>query len=247
MKLELLWHLGVGDAIVCRALFRHFISKVRPTEVCVPATTATEDTVRELFTWDAPHGVGVQVRVVGGSEELHRKPYWDVSFRVTVGAACPKFVYPRWDWSFYDQCGVDPAERFRVWQDMNDLPPNVWDEKRNQRAFLLRQRRRGRKLAVFHETREKRIPNAVRMQYAGRLDWKVVNVSPELGPSLLSWIPVLVDAEAIHMVDSGPCNLANSLPLKPGCNFVIYGQRTPPPSMLNPNTNPQLVYGTWKP
>lgn len=246
MKLEIRWHLGTGDAIIYRGLFKHLLKRFDPSEVCVPATAASVGTVQHLFGHEAK-GRQLRIRLVDAPEELYRAPFWPDSFKVTVGAAAPGFVYPRWDWSFYEQSGVDPAERFLAWQDMNDLPADVWDKKHNQKAFLTAQRRTGRKLVVFHTTREKRIPQAARMQYAGRLDWKVVEVTPLLGPSLLSWIPIFVDADAIHMVDSGPVNLANSLPLKPGCKLTIYGQKTPPPSMLNPGNQTEVIYGSWKP
>jgi len=53
-------------------------------------------------------------------------------------------------------------------------------------------------------------------------------------------------AEELHLVDSGPANLANSLYLRARLN--IYAQNTPPPTMLNPENQTSVHYiGTYRP
>ena len=243
MKLEIRWHPRIGDAIVQRGIFQHYLRLFNPSQVVVPATPEAFATVWHLYGHDARNAnVALHIREVSidpREHDYYREPYWEDSVKVTIGAACPTFDYSLWDQSFYDQAGVDVKERFTPYANPEeDLPAEVLSDKaqHNQRAYLLKQRRPGRKLALFHETRFKRLPAEVRARYSGRMDWKCLDVSPILGSSILYWAPVMLDATVMHMVDSGPANLANSLTFG-DCETVIYAQDTPPPTLLKAGAN----------
>jgi len=245
MKLEIKGHVGVGDLIVQCGIFDALLERYQPKAVCIPCSQEGLLTARHLlFPIAEKRGVKkVHIRTVpslADVDRIHRSNYWQDSKVVKIGVSAPAFEYRRWDASFYFQAGLNLSDRFTRFS----LPGDVWDPKSNPIwSYLLR--RGKQKLILFHEVgaRSKRLPAAVWERFRNKSgDWLLSIVSHG---SLLWWAPIMREADELHLVDSAPANLANSIKLK-GC-LNIYAMNTPPPSNLNPENQTLVHYvGNWR-
>ena len=94
------WHLGLGDAIVCNAIVRHF---AKDDIVTIPVYAKNLASVGQMFS-DIK---SLSVLVVDGDN--YQVPS-DARI-VSLGYFGRNFNPERWDESMYLQCGLDPALR----------------------------------------------------------------------------------------------------------------------------------------
>lgn len=185
-KLFVFPHLEMGDALVCNGLCRTLAASGRQIVWLARATYVFA--VRRMFA-DLPN---VQVLAALDYEEVKQRWLPVCPGALKLGYFSPPFNDKVWDQEFYRQAGVPFENR---WTHVK-FPPDLFPAgPRTHQEFVLVHHDPSRNMRID----ESRLP-------AG-LPYRFIT----LRPSFWDWMPEVLSARELHVIDSSFLNLAESL------------------------------------
>lgn len=199
-----LWHLGVGDAIVCNGLIRELVK--RGHTLTVPAYAHNVVSVTHMFS-DLTKVSVVMVSSDKQAIEMSRH----ASTVLKLGAFADKgFLHETWDESFYDQAKVDWAKRYSSFK----IPPcRQRPAPSGPYAFIHEEHGKGRAITKQRPT--------------------IPCVMPTTGSrNIFEWMLTLARATEIHVIDSAFACLADSMELSAKVKVLHkYSRASIPPKL----------------
>lgn len=185
-KLFVFSHLGMGDQIICNGLARKLADTGEP--ICWIAKSSYINAVRYMFR-DVPN-----IQVLGTLSDGEVKTRWipNVPKKLCLGCFSPGGFNPkRFDSEFYRQAGFPFSMRW----DRFKLPEQLFKVNPVPGEF-----------ALIHEDYPRRF-----LITDSRLPKNLKIVKIDGRPSFWDWLPEILAAKELHVIDSSYLNLIESL------------------------------------
>lgn len=210
------WHLGLGDALICNGLVRHF---AKSRTVIVPAKHHNVPSATFMFR-DDPN---IQVLPVQDDKAADEWAPWD-AYVLKLGMFGENFSFHEWDRVMYKQAGVPFDVRWTGFK-VERHPSSEIQPPSGKFAFVHDDHGRGMDIT------DAELPE-LPLIYA------------EKQPTIFSYCRVIEEAEEIHVVDSAFLSLVESIPTK--AKRLVLHRYARPNSKENGYAGPPTLRKDWK-
>lgn len=206
----LLWHLGLGDALVCQGLARNLARKHE--FISLPCWTRNLISIRHMFD-DLPN---VKYMVISNPQEmvnLSMSPRDDV---VRLGMYSGKqWDILNWDREMYNQADVPFHERWSGFKVPEPINKSSFSSLMPPYCFL-------------HDDRSRQVPITAYTAPDGCL-----TVLPTGLDSIFDYVPYIDGAKEVHCIDSAFLCLTDSLPISNPQRLILhkYARNSVPPTL----------------
>lgn len=205
------WHLGLGDAVICNAIVRHYATQHEL--VCVPVKYHNCVSV-EYMLRDAPN---VVIRPVEDDEDMQffANEVWK-GHKLGLGMyGRTAFDPQRFDREFFRQAGLDFDLRWAGWNCERDaaIEDKVMMEFFGSKATF--------GYGFYHDDKERGF--AIKPEYTAGM----FNILPWMQYPLMAWQGIVERAEAIHCINSSFALFVDSLkelPTNPKLYLHLYSR-----------------------
>lgn len=209
-QIYLLWHLGLGDAIICNGMVRHLVKE--SAKIFLPCKNHNLDSVRFMFR-DEPKVEVMPVANDDHARDIARVMRPPVFQTIRLGLFSGEPVDMKaWDAQFYRQAGVPLSAR--------------WELFRVDRDPAIEFQHPGIKFALVHEDLKR---NVLLKPEALPQDMRVIKTENK-GP-IFRWINLIERATELHFMESTFAILADMYNI-PGQHRVLhtYARQSAAPS-----------------